>query len=213
MGLPVLIIGKSGSGKSASLRNFDPNEIGLINVLSKPLPFKNNFKYIVTDEYPKIKGALKNAKVNTLIIDDAGYLLTNMFMREHSSKGQGSAVFDLYNKIGDRFWELINYVQYQLPEDRIVYIFMHEEKSDFGDIRPKTIGKMLNEKVCVEGMFTIVLRSTMEDNKYVFRTHTSGLDVTKTPMGMFDSDYIENDLKKVDGIIREYYNFDEGEKK
>jgi len=209
MGLPILIIGKSGSGKSASLRNFKANEVGIINVLGKTLPFKNDFKYIVSDDYTKIKTALLSAKVNTLVIDDAGYLLTNMFMREHSTKGQGSAVFDLYNKIGDKFWDLINFIQHQLPEERIVYLFMHEDKNDFGDIKPKAIGRMLDEKVCIEGMFTIVLRAMIDNGKYVFRTITNGFDVTKSPIGMFDNEFIDNDLKLVTDTIKKYYNMEE----
>ncbi len=209
MGLPVLVIGKSGSGKSASLRNFKSDEVGIINVLGKSLPFKNDFKYIISDDYTKIKTALLSAKVNTLVIDDAGYLLTNMFMREHSTKGQGSAVFDLYNKIGDKFWDLINFIQHQLPEERIVYLFMHEDKNDFGDIKPKAIGRMLDEKVCIEGMFTIVLRAMIDNGKYVFRTTTNGFDVTKSPIGMFDNEFIDNDLKLVTDTIRKYYNMEE----
>ena len=170
MGLPVLVIGKSGSGKSASLRNFEANEVGIINVLGKTLPFKNDFNILSVMIILKLKRLYYQLKVNTLVIDDAGYLLTNMFMREHSTKGQGSAVFDLYNKIGDKFWDLINFIQHQLPEERIVYLFMHEDKNDFGDIKPKAIGRMLDEKVCIEGMFTIVLRAMIDNGKYVFRT-------------------------------------------
>lgn len=204
MGLPVLIIGKSGVGKSTSFRNFKEKELGIVNVLGKPLPFKNDFKSIITDDYGKIKQALLKSEVNSLVIDDAGYLITNQFMRGHSG-GKGSNIFDLYNQMGDDFWALIRFIADQLPENKIVYILMHEDKSDYGDIKPKTIGKMLDDKVCVEGMFTIVLRALKHDGKYMFRTQSDGFDVSKTPIDMFENELIENDLKTVDNKIREYY--------
>ena len=205
MGVPVLIIGKSGSGKSTSLRNFGEKEIGLINVSKKPLPFKKKFESTIeTDDYDTImKGISKTAK-NSIVIDDAGYLIVNMFMRGHSNAGTGNSIFGFYNKIGDSFWHLIEFVK-TLPKEKIIYFIMHEDKNDFGDIKPKTIGKMLDEKVCLEGMFTIVLRSIKTNDKYVFRTQTDGFDVCKSPIGMFESEEIDNDLKFVDDKIREYW--------
>ena len=204
MGVPVLIIGKSGSGKSASLRNYKSN-IGIINVLGKKLPFKNSLPISETDDYAKIKSLLHGSKANTLAIDDSGYLMTNAFMQGHSQTGKGNAIYEFFNEIGDSFWALIRFVQEQLPDTKVVYFFMHEDKNDFGDIKPRTIGKMLDEKVCVEGMFTIVLRSMLSNGKHIFKTQSDGFDVAKSPMGMFDEE-IDNDLKFVDEQIREYYN-------
>lgn len=205
MGISVLIIGKSGSGKSTSLRNFTKDEIGIINVLSKPLPFKNDLPTVDTDVYEDVKKVLEKSKVNSIVIDDAGYLITNNFMRKHSNVGNGNAVFNFYNDMADQFWELIEFSK-TLPKEKITYFFMHEDKNDFGDIKPKTIGKILDDKVCVEGMFTIVLRAKKVDKNYYFFTQSTDGDVAKTPMGMFDDLYIDNDLKLVDKIIREYYN-------
>jgi hypothetical protein len=200
------LIGKSGSGKSTSLRNFDEKEIGLINVSRKPLPFKKKFESTVnTDDYDMIIKCLAKTAKNSIVIDDAGYLIVNMFMRGHSNAGAGNAVFGFYNKVGDSFWNLIEYVK-TLPENKIVYFLMHEDKNDFGDIKPKTIGKILDEKVCLEGMFTIVLRSTRNNDKHVFRTQSDGMDVAKSPMGLFEEVEIDNDLKFVDDKIREYYD-------
>ena len=203
MGIPVLIIGKSGSGKSTSLRNCQ--DFGVVNVLGKPLPFKNQPKTFVTDDYGKVVNLLMRSKANSVVVDDAGYLITNQFMRGHSSQGAGSAIYSFYNNLADNFWALINTVK-SLPPEKIVYFFMHTEADDNGNIKPKTIGKLLDEKVCVEGMFTIVLHSRYSDGKYVFATHTDGSDVAKTPLEMFDQDEIDNDLKLVDNTIREYYN-------
>lgn len=209
MGIPVLIIGKSGSGKSASLRNFQPGEVGIVNVLGKPLPFRNKLQAVQTDDYKKVYTAITKAKTDCIVIDDSGYLMTNQFMRGHSNTGAGNAIFTFYNDLGDQFWHLVRYVVENLPPQRVVYFMMHEDKNDFGDVKPKTIGKMLDEKVCVEGMFTIVLRSMLVNGKHVFRTQTDGMDVCKTPIGMFDADEIDNDLKMVDNAIREYYHLNE----
>ena len=146
----------------------------------------------------------ENPKVKTVVIDDAGYLITNMFMRGHSAKGTGNAIFGFYNDIADRFWRMIDYI-YTLPQDVIVYILMHEECNDMGEYKPKTIGKILDEKVCLEGMFTIVLRCITQDGKHYFKTKTDGTDVSKSPPDMFSSELIDNDLKAVDTAIREYY--------
>jgi len=206
MGLPVLILGKSGTGKTASMRNFKKEEVGVVNVLGKRLPFKNDLACYVSDDYRAIKQVLLKSKNNTIVIDDAGYLITNQFMRGHGSgKAQGSSVFDLYNALADNFWSLINFIAYELPDEKIVYLMMHEDKNDFGDVKPKTIGKMLDDKVCLEGLFTIVLRSVKSDDKHLFKTISDGLDVCKTPMNMFEDDYIDNDLKVVTQTIRNYY--------
>lgn len=201
MGIPVLIIGKSGSGKSTSLRNFKEN-IGVINVLGKELPFRNSLKPVTTDDYNRVKQVLYQAKAKSIVIDDAGYLMTNMFMSGHSASGAGNAIFSFYNDIADRFWDLIQFVINKLPRDKIVYFMMHEDKNDFGDIKPKSIGKMLDEKVCIEGMFTIALRC----KEHKFYTQTQDNDISKTPMDMFKDEEIDNDLKTVDDTIREYYN-------
>ena len=209
MGLPVLIMGRSGSGKSASLRNFK-KDVFVVNVNKKPLPFKNNehLKIYNSDEYLNIKQGLKAAYekgIKTAVIDDAGYLLTAKFMAGHR-QAKGNSQFDLYNEIADNFYNLIKFISDELPGDMIVYVTMHEEMNDMGYSKPKTIGKLLDDKVCVEGMFTIVFHSMKIDGKYVFATNTDGLDVTKSPIGMFEETYIDNDLEKIDNTIREYYN-------
>lgn len=213
MGLPVLIIGKSGSGKSTSLRNFEENEVAVINVLGKRLPFRNSWRTYATDDYHKIVSAIAKAERNAIVIDDAGYLMTNQFMRSHSQTGGGNAVFGLYNSIGDSFWNLVNFVANVLPEHKIVYFLMHEDKNDFGEVKPKSIGKMLDEKVCLEGMFSIALRCMYKDGKHIFLTNTEdGMCVSKSPIGMFEQTEIDNDLKYVDQEIRKYYEFGGNEK-
>ncbi len=206
MAIPVLIIGKSGSGKSTSLRNFGEKELALVNVIKKPLPFRKKFESTLeTDDYRTIVEGIYKTQKKAIVIDDAGYLITNQFMKNHSKSAGGNSVFNLYNDLADRFWNLIEFMKNKVAQDKIVFFMMHEDKNDSGDVKPKTIGKLLDEKVCIEGMFTIVLRTTIEDGKYVFKTHTDGKDVVKTPIDMFEEDTIDNDLKKVDEIIRKYY--------
>ena len=206
MAIPVLIIGKSGSGKSTSLRTcVDNDNFNVINVLNKPFPFKGKIKSAATDDYEKVKTWLKQSPARSIVIDDAGYLITNMFMKGHANAGAGNAVFSFYNKIGDHFWNLIEFIKNNVPSEKIVYIIMHEDTDDFGNIRPKTIGKLLDEKVCIEGMFTIVIRCITENGKHLFVTQTTENDVAKTPVDMFKNVTIDNDLLLVDNTIRDYY--------
>ena len=191
------------------MRNCTDKDFNLIRVLDKPLPFKGKINGWKTDDYQTIMKALLQSKAQSIVIDDAGYLITNHFMKGHSSSGKGNAVFSLYNDIGDYFWQLIQFVVGKLPENKIIYFIMHEESNDFGEIKPKTIGKLLDEKVCIEGMFTIVLRCIEEGGKHLFVTQASSGAVSKSPMGMFGDLTIDNDLALVDKTIREYYEMED----
>lgn len=213
MAIPVLIIGQSGSGKTTSLRNIENTFV--VNVVGKPLPFKKHDSVVIykCDNYAKIKSSMLQAVergYKTIVIDDSGYLITKQFMDGHSTSGKGNAIFDLYNTLGDDFYKLFVFISKELPDDVVVYQMMHVDKNEFGEIKPKTIGKMLDEKVCVEGLYTIVLHAMKDSNKYIFRTNSDGLDCAKSPMGMFD-ETIDNDLNIVNNTIREYYNLDKGE--
>lgn len=206
-----MIYGKSGAGKSRSLKGFGVEEITLVNVLGKLLPFPGKFKYSVrTDSYTEIINIMTQLPTKTVVIDDAGYLLTNTFMRGHALPKSGSSTFDLYNDIADRFWDLIMGVNKRLPEDVIVYIIMHESVSDYGDVKLKTIGKLLDEKVCIEGMVPIALRCITDGSRHYFRTQSDGKDISKSPEGMFPTE-IDNDLKLVDTTIRDYYGLTDKE--
>ena len=207
MAVTVLLYGASSSGKSSSARDFASDELALINVISKPLPFRGKFdSTLETDDIEKIIKAINSTTKKSIMIDDAGYLITNYFMKNHSSAGQGNGVFSLYNDLGDRFWTLLNVCNTRIAPDKIVYIVMHEEESEFGKTKPKTIGKLLDEKVCVEGMFTIVLHSKVDDKgEHIFEVQSDGTNVAKSPMDMFSGSVIPNDLKAVDNTIREFY--------
>jgi hypothetical protein len=204
MGLGILVIGKSGSGKSCSMRNFEGNNYGVINVINKPFPFKPKFNGILaTDDYQKIISCLQRSEAKTIVIDDAGYLITNQFMRGHSEKKARDAVFGFYNDLADNFWRLTEAIKF-LPPEKLCFILMHEEQTENGLIKPKTVGSLLDSKVCIEGLFAIVLRATRKEGQYVFSTQTDGMDVAKSPLGMFE-ETIENDLVFVEKTIRDYY--------
>jgi hypothetical protein len=207
--IPVLIIGKSGAGKSASLRNMPTQGTVIVNVLGKPLPFRSDLKIIQCDDYAKIAASINKGAFERCVIDDAGYLITNQFMLNHAAGGSGNSVFTLYNQMADHYWNLIRGIQ-KAPGNARVYLMMHEDKSDAGDVKPKTIGRLLDEKVCLEGMFTICLRAMVNNGKHVFRTQTDGFDVAKSPMDMFSAEEIDNDLAMVDDAIVKYYNIEEG---
>lgn len=207
----TLMIGKSGSGKSATLRGMNPDDVALINVSGKPLPFKggNRFASYNVDDPVRIIKAMKETKRPVIVLDDVGYVMTNQFMRGHSSIGAGNAQFQFYNAIADNFWNIVEAAK-SLGNNKRVYFIMHEDMNDMGHVKPKSIGKLIDEKVCLEGMFTIVLRAMVKDGKHILRTQSDGFDVAKTPMGMFDEEEIDNDLQFVDKKICEYYEIEGG---
>ena len=205
--VPVLLLGQSGSGKSTSMRNFTKDEIAVINVLGKPLPFKSDIKAPKIDDYATILNQIKMTKKKTIVIDDANYLITNEFMNKSSVKG-----FDKYNEMGNNFFNLINGIK-NIEGGKTVYLIMHEDTDENGNIKPKTIGKLLDDKVNIQGMFTVCIRSMFDNGNYIFRLKTNGQDCVKTPFGMFENDTMENDLKEFDKVVREYYELDKVEEK
>lgn len=207
MGECILCYGKSGSGKSRSLLNFKEDEIFLVNTIGKRMPFSKQFKYeLKSDNIQLIREKLKAMPCKVAVIDDAGYLMTNTFMRSHGKGDQ----FQLYNTIGDTMWGLFRFIKTDLPDDVLVYVMMHEESDDFGNTKLRTIGKLLDQKVCLEGMVTICLHCIAKGKEHVFVTNSNGLGIEKSPEGMFDFE-ISNDLKLVDDTIRNYWNL-KGEK-
>lgn len=199
MGIGVLILGHSGSGKSTSMRNCTPDRFGVINVQSKPLPFKTELKTLNTDAYGDIIKALTVSKAESIVIDDSQYLMSHEFLNRASEGG-----YQKYSEIGQHFYSLLETIR-KLPENKIVYLMHHIERSDDGYEKAKTVGKMVDNYICVEGCFTIVLKAIATNQGYFFRTRTSGQDAVKAPLGMFDAEEIDNDLVLVDNTIREFY--------
>ena len=213
MGLPVLVYGKSGSGKSRSMKFFDKDEILLLNTERKELPFRQRFSSTgFTDDPDNIIAWTKQSKKKVVVIDDAGYIMTHMFMANHRIK-KGNSQFDMYNDIADVMYNIVRRIKKELPSDVVVYIIMHEDMDDSGTTRLKTLGKLLDQKVCLEGMVTICIRCMSDANgRHFFRTVTDGTDITKTPEEMFEESEIENNLKLVDDTIREFYGWEKYKK-
>ena len=195
----MLILGESGSGKSTALRNFDPAEIGIFNVASKPLPFRKKMMVVNGAGYGTILKSLSNPKLKAYAIDDSQYLLAFEFFDRAQETGYGK-----FTELALNFRNLIQFVIMNTPPDVIVYFLHHTERRDDGVLKAKTIGKMLDEKLTVEGLFSIVLLCQARQDKHVFVTQSSGISTAKSPMDMFPAE-IDNDLKLVDTAIREYW--------
>lgn len=207
MGLPVLILGESGSGKSTSLRNFEPEEVSIFNVAGKPLPFRKKLPVKFTSDYATIEGLIQTSKKKAFVIDDSQYLLCFEAFAKAKETGYGK-----YTDMALHFYNLVQFVIRQLPPDVIVYFLHHtEEDSNAGKVKAKTLGKMLDNQLTVEGLFSIVLMCFTDGKKHVFVTQSDGMTTCKSPMEMFPLE-IDNDLHLVDQTIRDYYNMNkEGE--
>lgn len=206
MGIPVLILGESGSGKSTSLRNFEPEEISIFNVAGKPLPFRKKLPKKNGANYQMILNTLSNPRKRAYAIDDSQYLLAFEFFDRAMEKG-----YDKFTQMALNFKDLIQFVITSTPPDCIVYFLHHTETADDGAIKAKTIGKMLNEKLTVEGLFSIVLLCRSGKDRHYFQTQSGGISTAKSPMDMFPPE-IDNDLKLVDTAIREYWGLTPDEK-
>ncbi len=207
MGILAYVLGRSGTGKSYSMRNFKKDEIGVINVQGKILPFKGSgsFDVVNTDSSDAIVKSIKDMakKYKTIVVDDFQYVMANEFMRRATERG-----YDKFTEIAKHAWDIADAVR-TLPADVIVYIMCHTDTDQDGFEKLKTIGKLLDEKIVLDAMSTIVLKTAVSDGQYMFLTQNNGKDTVKSPFGMFPSYAIDNDLKYVDEKIRSYYELGE----
>ena len=207
MGLPVLILGESGSGKSFSIKNMDADKVGVFAVEKALLPFRNKgFKVAKNANYQMIMATLKEPKLKAYVIDDSQYLMVNEFFDRAKDTG-----YQKYTDIGLHFRNLVHHINQNLPDDVIVYFLHHTEiDSNTGKTKAKTVGKMLDNYLTVEGCFNIVLQAVAEGKEHYFITQSDGSNTAKSPEEMF-APRIANDLNHVDNAIREYYGFDSKE--
>ena len=200
MGIPVLILGESGSGKSASLRNFEPEEVSVFNVAAKPMPFRKKLPTKTTSDYGVIMSSIDKSDKKAFVIDDSQYLMCFEAFARAKDKG-----YDKYTDFALHFYNLVQFVIRNTPPDVIVY-FLHHTETDgnTSKVKAKTMGKMLDNQLTLEGLFSIVLICTTDGKNHSFITQSDGLTTAKSPMEMFP-EVIDNDLKNVDQIIRNYY--------
>ena len=199
MGVTVLVLGASGSGKSTSLRNFEPGEVAVFDIAGKPLPFRKRLDVAHRPSYGVIMKKLKENSRRAYVIDDANYLMAFQNFALASVKG-----YDKFTTMAVNFEQLLE-ASNATDEDTVTYYLMHPEYDAEGRMKPKSIGKMLDSQLCIEGMFPIVLVAQRMEDGYRFVTQTDGNTPAKTPMGMFPDVIIDNDLKMVDSAIREYW--------
>lgn len=208
MSIATMILGTSGTGKSASLRNMDPVQTLLIQTIPKPLPFRSNAWKPVKDGGNVIVSALADTIISAMhktsrpivVVDDFQYLLAVEFMARASETGYGK-----FTEMAKHYFDVLTAAANLAPEKR-VYLLSHTDMAENGQVKAKTIGKLLDEKITVEGLVTIVLRTHVVNGQYVFSTHNNGQDTVKTPMGMFEAEHVPNDLAEVDKAIVEYYS-------
>lgn len=210
MSYAILVLGESGTGKTCSLRNLDPKNTLLIQPVRKPLPFRstgwkeikqkgdgNNI--LVCSNPQAIINCMHASPFDVIVVDDWQYILASMYMAARNVKG-----FDKFTEIGGAGFDIAKAAS-ELGENKRVYVLAHTTSDEFGNTRIKTLGKLLDDKIVVEGMFTTVLRTHVENGRYLFSTQNSGSDTVKSPMGMFSEQYIENDLAAIDRVICDYY--------
>lgn len=220
MSITCLILGPSGSGKSTSMRTLNPKETFLISVLGKTLPFKgaaNKYTRItgwddkennllVTDDVARVKRAIQmmgnRPDIKTLVIDDFNYLLTNQFMHRATERG-----FDKFAEMAQSIHGVVEALM-MARHDLFTFFTMHNEIDSLGFSKIKTVGKMLEEKVCIEGMVTAIFHSAVIDGTYKFQTQRNESNLARTPMGLFDELYIDNDLNMIQQAMLDYYNED-----
>ncbi len=206
MGIPVLILGESGTGKSASLRNFEPDDVSIFNVAAKPLPFRKKLPIKSTSDYNTICQGIAQSQKKAFVIDDSQYLLCFESFAKAKEIGYGK-----FTDMALHFYNLVQFVIRQTPPDVIVY-FLHHTETDgsTGKVKAKTMGKMLDNQLTLEGLFSIVLMAYTDGKKHTFITQSDGFTTAKSPMEMFPVE-IDNDLKAVDQSIREYYELNKKE--
>lgn len=203
MGAVVLVLGKSGSGKSTSLRNFSPDDIGILNVLGKPLPFKGGatFPQVRKAGYAEIIDVLRRNTKRAYAIDDSTYLMQNENFNRAREAGYGK-----FTEIAQHFQQLID-MALATDANTIVYLLHHTDENTDGSEKVKTVGKMIDEKYCIEGACPVVIDCRVVDGEHVFITKNDGTNLAKAPIDSLP-EVMENDLKAVDAALREYWGME-----
>lgn len=210
MGVPVLIMGESGTGKSTSIRTFGPDEVTVINCLGKPLPFRSNgIKSFQTLDLKMVRSAIMQAPTKTVVVDDFGYCITSLYIRHSYGEEKYKDQYQIYKEIAAEVWDTVLTALSRCAPDVTVYFVMHSAEEN-GQLVPSTVGRMLNEKINLVGMFTITMLSIHDGDGYGFIVGDK--PPTKAPEGVFSDSRVENDLRAVDERIRAYWGIQRPEK-
>lgn len=217
----IAVVGETGTGKSTSIKTLDPENTYIINVASKELPFKGssklynrekkNYKEIdsATDILETLKTIDKAPHIRNVIIEDANYIMGFTMVRKATETG--------YTKFSVMAKDMTNLIleAKKLRPDLHIFYFSHPEEVYDGDdvigYKIKTAGKLLDSQIKLEGLFTVVLYTDVEEGKngemkYQFVTNRHKKYPAKSPDGMFNKITIPNDLKLVSDTIDEYYS-------
>lgn len=207
-----MILGQSGTGKSTSLRNMDPAQTLLIQVIAKPLPFrskewklvKDGGNIIVSADSAQIVAAMQKTTRPIIVIDDFQYLLVTEFMARAHETG-----YTKFSEMARHYWDVLKMAS-ELAQHKRVYMLSHTETNEAGQTQAKLIGKMLAEKIVVEGMVTIVLGTHVINGQHVFSTKNSGSNTVKVPIDLVpdDAEHIPNDLSAFDQFVVAYYGLE-----
>lgn len=196
----VLILARSGTGKSTSLRNFKKGEASAVLCSGKELPFRTDIATFIPKGYAQVYQAIEKASTPVVVLDDVNYLMSMEEMARANEIG-----YQKFSVMAQNMYNVFKAIM-DKESDQIFYLLAHSAEPAEGDnqLRFKTTGKMLSEKVVLEGLTNIVIGAEVDDDEFVFKVKTDGTGI-KTPMGMFDTPTVANDLKVVDQTIRNYY--------
>lgn len=195
----IFVLGQPGTGKSTSLRNFKKDEIGYISVTGKELPFRTDIKPVVAKTAREVAALITKSTKPIIIVDDVNYLFTFQVFGRSQEKDQ----FQVFRDIGNDFYKLVEAIVSK-PTEQNIYLFGHIEINDKNLVQLKTAGKTIRDNIAPEGLTNIVFEAVNDLGEFVFRVKSDGSGV-KSPMEMFDTETIPNDLKVIDDKINKYY--------
>ena len=216
----VAIVGETSTGKSTSIKYLDPKSNYIINVAAKELPFKGSEKlynrenknYKEVEDAREILNLLQTLskdapQIKTVVIEDANYIMGFNMVNKATETG--------YTKFSLMAKDMKNLIMEckKLRSDMTIFYFTHPEVvEDGGEIagyKIKTAGKLLDSQIVLEGLFTVVLYSTVESkgdkSEYFFVTNRYKKYPAKSPIDMFKDIKIENNLKIVLEAVENYY--------